>query len=136
MKKLFFAAIILCGAFQLKAQQQTAVKTIDPITASINKEIQDQTNSWQKLTWKFNATPFIAANQIKQVNKVVIGSPSVEKMPVAVLEGNSKMPIAKLNGYDPMPGSNIASDTNKQIILDKINPAFKLPAVLSPAPKK
>ncbi|HEY8929170.1 MAG TPA: hypothetical protein VIM55_08270 [Mucilaginibacter sp.] len=137
MKKLLFAAALLCGAFQLKAQQQTEVKAVDPVTASINKEIQDQTNSWQKLTSKLNAAPLLATNEIKPVNKVIIGTPDVDNMPVAVLEGNSKMPIAKPNSYDHMPilktGSNVNQDN---LIIKKVSPAFKLPAVLSPAPKK
>jgi len=136
MKKLFFAAMLLFGTFQLKAQDQTEVKSVDPVTTSINKEIQDQTNSWKSLTSKLNASQLIAMNQKSNINKVIIGVPAVDKMPVAVLAGNSKMPIAKLNGHDPMPGSKVTLDADKQIILDKINPAFKLPAVLSPAPKK
>lgn len=103
MKKLFFAAVLLCGAIQLKAQEQTEVKTVDAVTASINKEIQDQTSSWKGLTSKLSATPLLAANQHNLISKVVIGVPAIDNMPVAVLKGNSKMPVAKFNGLSKMP---------------------------------
>lgn len=102
MKNLFVICILAFSAYQLKAQQ-LQVKPADSLAQSINKSIQDQTDSWAVLTSNLKPYQTLAANQNKFNLPDFKNNLMHENMPIAVLEGNSKMPIAKFDGLSKMP---------------------------------
>jgi hypothetical protein len=136
MKKLVLACILLSGAYQLKAQQ-LQVKPADSLANAIDRSIKLQTDSWKLLIPTLKENETLALNTNKLNYSDFKAEYFHENMPVVVLEGNSKMPVVKLDGYDNMLVKWIAP-VNQDILQQKTlqPPAFKFPAMLSPAPQK
>ncbi|HVW96058.1 MAG TPA: hypothetical protein VHA56_08825 [Mucilaginibacter sp.] len=61
-----------------------------------------------------------------------------DKMPIAVLPGNSKMPVLRDSGSYTMPVARITDGNKAQVMeLQKLQtPAFKFPAQLVPVPQE
>jgi len=85
--------MLICGAYQLKAQQLFQVKPADSTSTFIDKYFKSLPNTW-KPDLKLNET--FASNNLKIED-------FHSKMPIVVLEGNSKMPVVKLDGNSKMP---------------------------------
>lgn len=137
MKKLVLACILLSCAYQLKAQQ-LQVKPADSLAKAIDRSIKLQTDSWKLLTSGLKANETLAFNANKLNYPDLQTNNFRDNMPVVVLEGNSKMPVVKLDGYDNMPVKWILP-ADQGILQQKTlhgSPAFKFPAMLSPAPQK
>jgi len=138
MKKLILAFILLGGAYQVKAQQVKA-NPADSILAAITNSIKTQNNSWKQLTSDLKPDQVLALYNDKTALQAPLNNLYIQdKMPVAVLQGNSKMPVARLDGYDKMPVKLVNPD-DKVIVSQQLLrslPPSKLPALLSPAPRK
>lgn len=119
MKKLILAFILLGGAFQVEAQQ---VKTnpADSILVAINNSIKAQNNSWKQLTSALKADQVLTLYNDKTALQAPLNNLYIrDKMPVAVLQGNSKMPIAKFKGIDNMPVLGVDLHKIKRDVLSR-----------------
>jgi hypothetical protein len=138
MKKIVLACILLSGAYQLKAQQ-LQVKPADSLANNaIDRSVKLQTDSWKLLIPPLKGTETLALNTNKLNFPDLKTNNFRDNMSVVVLEGDSKMPVVKLDGNDNMPVKWI-SPVDQGILQQKTfqgTPAFKFPAMLSPAPQK
>lgn len=116
MKKLLLLLIVIIGASQLKAQQNT----IKPFDQDLFKTPKDQNFMKFKLGdsslfKNFSTIPneqllALAPNKLGDKNLLLLNpSVNIDHMPIAKMNGNiDHMPIAKVSGsIDKMPGSTV-----------------------------
>jgi hypothetical protein len=98
MKKPLLIIILMAAGYQLKAQQLFPVKPADSLANGLlNPSTVKPNMSFKLFQPKSN---LLQPLQILAFNKT---ERNIDRMPVAVLSGNSKMPVVKLGGYYTMP---------------------------------
>jgi len=119
MKKSILLIMLAACFYQLKAQQLSAVNPVDTASAK-------------------NLFKSMADNKPVALQPLVVNN--LDKMPVAILQGNSKMPVVKLNGNSKMPVAIIGRASFPPLAQSKLPASFPmlktLPPMGFPAPKK
>ena len=104
MKKALLIFLLMAGVYQLKAQQFFAVKPADSLKNDLLNKLKAKPDERLKLFQP--KSNLLQPLQFAALNRT---SNNVDRMPIAVLSGNSKMPVVKLGGYYTMPVKKIGT---------------------------
>jgi len=135
MKKTLFVCVLSAIACQLEAQQ---IKTnfVDSLLCSVDNLTKIQNNSWRLLTSNLSANHLLAADDKYAAQVDNFYDSFYIKMPIVTYYVDPYMAFIEHFSCWKMPMKRLDSKNAAVLKQQSALPAFKLPALLSPAPAK